>query len=140
MNLLESCIFCKIIKGTIPCHKIFETAKTLAFLDINPLSEGHILMIPKMHGERLHQLDEDYLADLLPVASRIARKTLGEKGIDYNILQNNGRLAHQEVDHVHFHIIPKRNAGEGLGIEWSPISMTQDKLAAFAEEIRSSLQ
>ena len=100
MSFLDSCIFCKIIKGAIPCHKVLETGKILAFMDVNPLSLGHILIIPKYHGERLHNIPEEYLSDILPAARRIAQVIFTEKGIAYNILQNNGKLAHQEVDHV----------------------------------------
>lgn len=142
MALLEGaggCIFCKIIRGVIPCHKIFETTKTFAFLDINPLSEGHILVIPKFHGERLHLIPEEYLKDLLPTTSLIAQKAFGDKGIDYNILQNNGRLAHQEVDHVHFHIIPKRNSDEGLGIKWITKPTSQQVLSEISNAIANSL-
>jgi diadenosine tetraphosphate (Ap4A) HIT family hydrolase len=139
MSLLDSCLFCKIIKGSIPCHKVFETAKALAFLDINPLAEGHVLVIPKTHGERLHMVPEEYLCEMLPVASRIARKLFGEKGIEYNLLQNNGKLAHQEVDHVHFHIIPKRSSDDGLGIRWVSHSVSQDQLAKTAEEFCAAL-
>lgn len=88
----EACVFCKIIKGGIPCHRILETPLTLAFLDINPLSPGHALIIPKVHGAKLCGIPDENLADILPVAKRIA-KAVG--CADYNILQNNGRLAHQ---------------------------------------------
>jgi diadenosine tetraphosphate (Ap4A) HIT family hydrolase len=119
-----SCIFCRIIKGEIPSFKIVETAKrhyflerksnnaSYAFLDIQPLSRGHALVIPKEHGAKFHDLSDETLADLLPVAKKVAL-ALGIK--DYNLLQNNGtsncdgklikgRIAHQVVDHVHFHV------------------------------------
>lgn len=140
MTLSEACIFCKIIKGAIPCHKIMETNKILAFLDISPLTQGHVLVIPKFHGERLHLVPDEYLSELLPVVRRIAHKAFGAHGIDYNVLQNNGRLAHQEVDHVHFHIIPKRSSDEGLGIKWKPISITQEQLLEIANDIRSKIE
>lgn len=139
MTLLDSCIFCKIIKGSIPCHKIAETGRVLAFMDVNPLSKGHILVIPKYHGERLHDVPEEYLQDVLPLTRRIALTAFGEAGIAYNVLQNNGRLAHQEVDHVHFHIIPKRDEGEGLGIKWATKEISRDDLANFASDLRGKL-
>jgi diadenosine tetraphosphate (Ap4A) HIT family hydrolase len=140
MTLIDGCIFCKIIRGTIPCHKVAETAKTLAFLDINPLSEGHVLIIPKYHGERLHLVPDEHLIDLLPIARNIAHKTFGERGVDYNLLQNNGRIAHQDVDHVHFHLIPKRSAEEGLGIKWKTRTISQEELGKIAAEIRAKLE
>ncbi len=142
--LADSCIFCKIIKGVIPCFKVFENAHALAFMDINPIALGHILVIPKFHGERLHDVPSEYLAETLPVISKIARAAFGEEGIAYNVLQNNGREAHQEVDHVHFHIIPKRTSegdASGLGVAW-PLqpSIGRDQLAAFASGLADRLK
>jgi len=131
-----SCIFCKIIKGDIPCFKLFESDKTLAFLDINPLSRGHALVVPKFHGEKLTDIPDDHLTELLPVAKKLAIATGAEQ---YNILQNNGRLAHQEVDHVHFHMIPKPNEAEGLGIGWPQQKTDMDKIKALFEEIKSKV-
>ncbi|KAK0725301.1 HIT-like domain-containing protein [Lasiosphaeris hirsuta] len=133
---MASCIFCKIIKGDIPCFKLYESEKTLAFLDINPLSRGHALVIPKFHGEKLTDIPDDHLTELLPIAKKLALAT-GAK--EYNILQNNGRGAHQEVDHVHFHMIPKPNPEEGLGISWPQQTTDTDKLKALYEEIKQKL-
>ncbi len=131
-----SCIFCKIIKGIIPSHKILETDLTYAFLDINPITRlGHVLVIPKHHAQYMHQVPDNHLADLLPVAKKIAAIVGGE---NYNVLQNNGRLAHQAVDHVHFHIIPKTQS-EGLGIHWPSQSPSQDELALLAKSIKDKL-
>ena len=104
-----SCLFCRIVKGEIPSYKLIETAKSFAFLDIGPLSKGHALVIPKEHAEQMHQLSDESLADILPVAKKIAN-AIGAK--DYNILQNNGKEAHQVVMHVHFHIIPKKSMSD----------------------------
>ncbi|KAM0694168.1 hypothetical protein Q7P36_006295 [Cladosporium allicinum] len=134
--MAAACIFCKIIKGEIPSMKLFESDKTYAFLDINPLSRGHALVIPKHHGEKLTDIPDDCLAELLPVAKKIA-SAVGAK--DFNILQNNGRIAHQEVDHVHFHMIPKPNKEEGLGIEWPMQSANKDKLQQLLEEIKAKM-
>ena len=81
-------------KGQIPCHKLIETERVLGFLDINPLSRGHALVIPKQHAQFMHQVDNQGLADILPAVKKVAL-ALGPE--NYNILQNNGRLAHQEV-------------------------------------------
>ncbi|KAK4124574.1 HIT-like protein [Parathielavia appendiculata] len=135
-NKMASCIFCKIIKGEIPCFRLAETEKTLAFLDINPLSQGHALVIPKVHGEKLTDIPDDHLTDILPIAKKLALATGAH---EYNILQNNGRGAHQEVGHVHFHMIPKPNPQEGLGISWPQQKTDMDKLKALAEEIKSKM-
>ncbi|KAI8049898.1 hit family protein 1 [Syncephalis plumigaleata] len=131
-----TCLFCKIIKGEIPCRKILETTKTLAFLDIGPLSEGHALVIPKEHAEFFHQLSDETLSDLLPTAKKVA---LAIGAPNYNLLQNNGRLAHQEVPHVHFHIIPKPDTEQGLGITWNTQKPTQGELDTVLANIRAKL-
>ncbi|KAL0260594.1 Adenosine 5'-monophosphoramidase [Diplodia seriata] len=134
--MAAACIFCKIIKGEIPSMKIFESDKTYAFLDIGPLSRGHSLIIPKHHGAKLHDIPDDQLHEILPVAARIARAVGCE---DYNILQNNGRIAHQVVDHVHFHMIPKPNETEGLGVGWPTTSPPKEELQKLFEEIKAKM-
>ncbi|KAI9225053.1 HIT-like protein [Blastocladiella britannica] len=120
MTTTATCIFCRIIRKEIPSFKLIETENVYSFLDIGPLSEGHALVIPKHHGERLHDIPTDQLAEVLPVAKQIVDALRVETGLeDYNILQNNGHAAHQEVPHVHFHIIPKRSSADGLGIKWA---------------------
>ncbi|KAL1989909.1 hypothetical protein VTN49DRAFT_7106 [Thermomyces lanuginosus] len=131
-----ACIFCKIIKGDIPSFKLFENDKVLAFLDIQPLSRGHALVIPKYHGSKLTEIPDEDLSAILPVAKKIAAATGAS---DYNILQNNGAAAHQVVEHVHFHVIPKPNATEGLGIGWPAQSTDMDKLKALHEELKSKM-
>jgi len=135
MNSDPNCIFCKIISGAIPCHKILETEKTLAFLDINPLSEGHALVIPKYHCVKLHELPPEQMADTGPVLVKVA-KAVG--ATDYNILQNNGTAAHQAVKHVHFHIIP-RIGEEGLGISWEQKDTDHPKFKTLADQIKGRL-
>ncbi|KAI0642911.1 HIT-like protein [Trametes meyenii] len=135
---LASCIFCKIIKGEIPSFKLIETERVYSFLDIGPLSKGHALIIPKYHAEKLHQVPDEYFADVLPAAKKIAL-ALGSE--NYNLLQNNGRIAHQEVDHVHFHVIPKPSATdeEGLVVGWPAQKPSMDELKKLHEELVSKL-
>ncbi|KAH6595213.1 hypothetical protein BASA50_006007 [Batrachochytrium salamandrivorans] len=129
-----NCLFCKIIKGVIPSHKVFENELVYAFLDINPLSKGH-LVIPKHHAQFVHQLPDESLAALLPVVKKVAIALAAD---NYNVLQNNGRLAHQEVDHVHFHVIPK-NDESGLGISWPVTVHTQAELAEICSDIKGKI-
>ncbi|KAF1817666.1 HIT-like protein [Eremomyces bilateralis CBS 781.70] len=131
-----ACIFCRIIKGEIPSIKLFESEKTLAFLDINPLSKGHSLIIPKYHGKHITDIPDDHLLEVLSVTKRIARAVGAE---NFNVLQNNGRIAHQMVDHVHFHMIPKPNEEEGLGIGWPMQEPGTEKLKALGEEIKAKM-
>ena len=110
----EDCIFCKIVRGEIPCVRVYEDDDVLGFLDINPLSHGHTLVIPKEHFGSLDQCPENVVAALagkLPVIAKALISVVG--GSAYNVLNNNGREAGQLVEHVHFHIIPRR-AGDGL--------------------------
>jgi len=133
---MAACIFCRIIKGEIPSFKLFENEKVLAFLDIQPLSRGHALVIPKFHGEKLHDIPDDQLSELLPVAKKVATAS----GVtDYNILQNNGTIAHQVVPHVHVHMIPKPNKEEGLGIHWPAKGTDMPQLEKLYEEIKAKM-
>jgi histidine triad (HIT) family protein len=113
-------IFGKIIRGEIPCHRVYEDEQVLSFLDVNPIARGHTLVIPKEPVATLDQLSDDSAAAIGRVLPRIARAVLAATGARaYNILQNNGAMAHQAVMHVHFHIIPKWDDGTGLGIGWN---------------------
>ena len=132
-------IFQKIIDGEIPCHKVYEDDHVLAFLDVNPLSKGHTLVIPKEPAETLDQLSDESASAIGWVLPRLCRAVLKATGVrNYNILQNNGASAHQAVFHVHFHIIPKEEAGKGLGIEWNPSDL--DNGAELAAAISSFLE
>ncbi|QRV77182.1 HIT domain-containing protein [Ceratobasidium sp. AG-Ba] len=118
--------------------KLLETQLSYAFLDIGPLSRGHCLVIPKYHGEKLHDIPDEYLADALPVAKKLAIAT---GATDYNILQNNGKIAHQVVPHVHFHVIPKPAVTdeEGLVIGWPAKQLDKEELQKTFEEMKSRL-
>jgi histidine triad (HIT) family protein len=112
-------IFSKIIRAEIPCHKVYEDQHVLAFLDIGPLSSGHTLVIPKEAVETLDQLSDEAAAAIGKVLPRLCRAVIKATGCTaYNVLQNNGKAAHQFVMHVHFHIIPKFDDGSGLAIKW----------------------
>ena len=131
-------VFAKILRGEIPCHRIYEDAAVLAFLDVNPLSRGHTLVIPKEPAETIDQLSDDAAAALGRVLPRIARAVLAATGARaFNILQNNGADAHQAVFHVHFHIIPKLDDGSGLGVGWKATSLAGG--AELAQAIAAKL-
>lgn len=123
---MSETIFSKILRGEIPCHKVYEDEHVLAFLDINPLSHGHTLVIPKEAVATVAELSDDAAAAIGRVLPRLCRAVKAVSGCEaYNILQNNGAAAHQAVFHVHFHIIPKPSEDEGLGIGW-PAGKLQD--------------
>ncbi|MBI4880560.1 MAG: HIT family protein [Planctomycetes bacterium] len=132
-------IFSKILRGEIPCHRVYEDEQVLAFLDVNPLSRGHTLVIPKEAAATLDRLSDEAAAAIGRVLPRIARAVLKATGArDFNVLQNNGRAAHQYVDHVHFHVIPRFKDGSGLAIEWRAAPLGAEG-AALAREIASAL-
>jgi len=133
-------IFSKIARGEIPCHKVYEDDLVLAFLDVNPLSVGHTLVIPKEPAETLDQMSDEAAAAIGRVLPRIARAVVAATGTtQYNVLQNNGPAAHQAVFHVHFHIIPKEADGTGLGVGWSSRKLDSAAGTALAAEIAAKL-
>ena len=131
-------IFSKILRGEIPCHRVYEDEHVLAFLDVNPLSRGHTLVIPKEQAATLDQLSDDAAAAIGRVLPRIARAVIAITGATaYNVLQNNGAAAHQAVFHVHFHVIPKFTDGSGLGIAWNATKLVDG--AELAKAIAGKL-
>lgn len=133
---MSETIFSKILRGEIPAHKVYEDDKVLAFLDVGPLSRGHTLVIPKEPAVTLDELSEDSAAALGRVLPRLCRAVKKVTGCaDYNVLQNNGAPAHQAVFHVHFHIIPKPNDAEGLGVKWPVKPLDGTSAAALAKSI-----
>jgi len=136
----EDCIFCKIAAGQAPCHKIFEDEVCIAFLDIGPLADGHLLVVPKKHYEWLTEMTPDEVAALarrLPMLGRAVVKATGAEG--FNVLQNNGRCSGQVVMHVHFHIIPRRE-GDGLGYRWLAKRYPAGKAEQLQERILQELR
>ncbi|KAF5372071.1 hypothetical protein D9758_004988 [Tetrapyrgos nigripes] len=113
-----------------------DHADRFSFMDIGPLSKGHALIIPKYHAAKMHELPDEYLADAMPIAKKIA---LAQGAENYNILQNNGRLAHQLVDHVHFHVIPKPNEEEGLGVGWPSQTPSKEELQKTCDDLKGKL-
>jgi len=133
-------IFGKILAGQIPCHKVYEDDEVLAFLDINPLSTGHTLVIPKEPAETMDQLSDESAAALGRVLPRICRAVIAVTGVrQYNVLENNGSAAHQAIAHVHFHIIPKPNSIEGLGVGWPQQAFDHKAGAELAAKLRTAV-
>lgn len=115
---MSNCIFCKIVRGEIPCAKLYEDDQVLSFLDINPVNHGHALVMPKKHYETLFDIPEDDLAACMKVVKRVAGAVLRGMGADgLNLLQNNHSAAGQLIHHIHFHLIP-RTEGDGFLRSW----------------------
>jgi histidine triad (HIT) family protein len=133
-------VFDLILSGKIPCHKLYEDDRVLAFLDVAPLSFGHALVIPKERVKTLDLLSDESSAAIgrvLPRLCRAIKKLTGTSA--FNVLQNNEALAHQAVDHVHFHIIPKPDAKLGLGVGWPASKLDAEQGAELADKIAREL-
>jgi histidine triad (HIT) family protein len=129
------CLFCKIVAGEIPSHKIDEDDKTLAFMDINPWTRGHALVIPKAHSRNLYDIEPDDLAAMHATAQRVARRMrdrLASEGV--NILQSSEPVAMQTIFHSHVHVIP-RYGDDGLRLPAHPQAADHEELAQLAEEL-----
>ena len=135
------CIFCKIIGGEIPSEKVYEDDKVFAFMDINPLNDGHVLIIPKSHAGTIHEIGEDDFLAVMSATHKLAaavRKALNPDGI--NLLQLNGKAANQVVPHLHVHIVP-RWSGDGLTVsQWEIVAGNMEKVKNVAEQIKNSLK
>ena len=133
------CVFCKIRDGQIPSSTIYEDSKTLAFMDINPLNEGHCLVITKLHAETIWAVPVEDLQAAIATAKRLAHAvwaTLAPDGL--NMLQANGRAAFQSVPHFHLHLIPRWN-GDGKGFDWTLVKGDMNEIKATAERITAAL-
>ena len=133
------CIFCKIAAGDIPATVIFENESLLAFLDVAPLAEGHVLVIPRDHYARVTDLPDAVctrIATVLPMLGRALMEVTQAAG--FNLLANNGEAAGQVVQHVHFHLVP-RMPNDGLGYRWNAGKYERGQADKIAAEYRSAL-
>lgn len=130
----NNCIFCAIAAGEIPSFKIYEDDVVLAYLDINPFTEGHALVIPKEHSEGLLDTPDETLAAVLARVKKVAAHLKSALPCDgFNILQNNGEAAGQTVKHIHFHIVPRYGNGP---IAFASGKGDMDLLKALADRVR----
>ena len=114
---MEDCLFCKIINGEIPSYRVYEDELTFAFLDINPINEGHALVLPKNHVHKITDMDEQDLKALAIALKKVIRGIEEGLGVDnLNVFVNQGEYAGQVIPHLHFHIVP-RHIGDGMKIE-----------------------
>ena len=138
---MEDCIFCKIVKGEIPSFKIYENDQVFAFEDINPISLGHTLIVPKKHAENLWEITPGDLSAIHLASQKIARalrKAINATGIA--CLQLNGREVNQVVMHYHLHLIPKsQNDPELPMTTWELKQGDMEKIKKAAEKIAAAL-
>jgi histidine triad (HIT) family protein len=131
------CLFCAIIAGEIPCHKVYEDEHTFAFLDIGPVSEGHTLVVPKVHAADLGSGSIEAAQQLVATVYRIAPAILKAVGADgYNLGMNHGETAGQDVMHTHMHIMPRK---QGVPRAFAKTHPSQEALAVTAAAIRENL-
>jgi len=136
----DQSIFSMIIEGEIPCHKVYEDDLVFAFLDINPFSPGHTLVVPKESTRTLDKLSDESAEALGRVLPRISRAILRVSGAEeFNVIQNNGPNAFQSVFHVHFHIIPKMKDGRGLTFPFKSSPIDHEEAEKMAKSIRELL-
>ncbi len=114
-------IFTKIINGEIPCRKVYEDESTFAFFDISPFELGHTLVVPKKVYQTIFEMPNEEFIKLMLTVKKIADYYYDVLGCGINIAQNNLKIAHQEVDHVHFHVIPRREEKHFYGNKSSNI-------------------
>jgi histidine triad (HIT) family protein len=139
MGTDSECIFCKIINGEIPSFRVHEDDQTVAFMDINPANEGHVLVVPREHAPDLFQVSEAALSATVVAAKRVAvavNALLEPEGL--NLLQCNGPAAAQSVLHFHMHVLP-RCTGDDLKLNWGIQPGDMDAVGALAERIKATL-
>jgi histidine triad (HIT) family protein len=139
--MADRCIFCAITVKQIPANIIYEDEKVLAFLDINPLTEGHTLVIPKNHAENIFDISKEDLKHISVVGQKIAikmKEAIYADGVD--LIQASGQAADQQVPHFHLHVIPRKNEDQ-LGLREWWVSRTQkigpERLSELAEKLKT---
>ena len=129
------CLFCRIVAGEIPATRVAEDDRTIAFMDINPATRGHVLVVPREHANDLLAIDPEDLAAVARTAQRVAATMPDRLGADgVNLLNSCGREAWQTVFHFHMHVIP-RYAADPLRLPWTPEPGDRDEIAAAADDL-----
>ena len=133
-----ACIFCDILDGKRDAHVVYEDEHHIAFLDKYPIDDGHTLVIPKQHYERITDMDSNDVGKIFSLVPKIAKAVLSGAGADaFSLAQNNGKAAKQIIPHVHIHIIPRYN---NKGTVWTKRQIpTDDVLSELSKKIKSAL-
>ena len=134
-----NCVFCKIVSMELPAAVVYQNQSIMAFLDVNPLAEGHLLVIPREHYGQVTQMPPDQCAELLSPVPKLGRALVEITGAGgFNILINQGQVAGQVVPHVHCHLIP-RKPDDGLGYRWNAGTYAKDRDAELAAAFQQAL-
>ena len=135
----EDCLFCKIAKGEIHSATVYEDSHFTVILDVNPATKGHCLIIPKDHFDTIYDLDGETAGKLFALATCIARAMRDALKCDgLNLVQNNGEIAGQTVNHFHLHLIP-RYEGDGLNLNWPQQEISAEQLEEIRQSIKKSI-
>ena len=132
---MPDCLFCQIVAGSIPATVVASDDRAMAFMDINPATRGHVLVIPRAHSQDIHEIGRDDLIACAAMAQQVAgraRSALGAHGV--NLLHSAGRAAWQTVFHFHIHVIPRYD-GDPLSLPWVPAPGDAQEIAAAAAEL-----
>lgn len=138
----ENCVFCKILAGELPASMIYEDNRVAVFIDLYPVNEGHLLVVPKYHAPYMKDVDTDTLQHIMKIAKAMneaLRKTTGCEGV--NLFVADGEAAHQEVFHFHLHLYP-RFTGDGFGFRYNPSihfkELPRNRMDELAQQIKSN--
>ena len=133
---MNDCIFCKLAKNEAPSKKVYEDSDVLAFLDINPASKGHAVVITKKHFENVYDVNEHELNKVMGVVKKLAGRMKDQlKAEGVNILQNNGRHAGQLVSHIHFHVIP-RYENDSIFIKFPRMQLSEEEMKDVQNKLK----
>lgn len=136
---MDDCIFCKIVKGEIPGYTVYQDGNTLAFLDINPNTKGHTLVIPKNHAGNINDMDEgDVEAVFGAVKKVVGGLQTAIKPEGFNLVVNQGEVAGQVIDHFHCHIIP-RYTDDGIEYSAKGANLSQEEFQELAKSVSGSI-
>ena len=128
-------LFCKIVAGEVPSTRVFEDERTVAFMDINPATRGHLLVVPREHAADVHAIDPEDLKAVVFTAKGLAQRVRDKLGADgVNLLNSTGSVAWQTVFHFHLHVIPRYDS-DPLRLPWQPTPGDRDEIAAAAKEL-----
>ena len=133
---MADCLFCRIVAGELPAEVIARSERAIAFMDINPATRGHALVIPRAHASDIEDIGEQDLAACASLAAqiaRLARRHLGAAGV--NLVNSSGAAAWQTVFHFHLHVIP-RYADDPLRLPWTPAPGDPEEISAAGEAYR----
>lgn len=140
---MTACIFCKILDGSVPSEKIYEDEHVLGFMDVMPVTKGHVLLIPKQHRENIFEMSSEEASHLFAAVPKVAtamKEAFQPAGM--NLLQNNGGFAGQAVFHFHLHLIPRYDRTDGIQVHWNPKveEFDTERIQTLATDIREQLK